>query len=243
MESPIETSDIQRLGVIGDVHAEHERLAMAIDHLTGLGAQAMVCTGDIVDGIGCPNESVALLQQAEVVTVRGNHDRWVVENKARHVANAHTIDDLSEQTREYILDLPKQTSISTTGGDLMLCHGIGDDDLRKVWPGTDRMGVERSRKLDQIIDDANYRYIINGHMHFRTLIHFEALTLINAGTLKGEHWPGFSMIDFEDNLISAYEFTDNGVQLAREQLLIEDHHVIWKDTQAFSGNWEPVRLF
>ena len=51
------------------------------------------------------------------------------------------------------------------------------------------------------------------------------------------------MIDFEDNLISAYEFTDNGVQLAREQLLIEDHHVIWKDTQAFSGNWEPVRLF
>ena len=105
------------------------------------------------------------------------------------------------------------------------------------------MEIERSGELDRIIADGDYRYVINGHMHFRTLIHFEALTLINAGTLRGEHWPGFSLVDFQTEEITAWEFKEDGINLAKVHHLGDENHVVWQDTQSFSGGWEPVRLF
>ena len=236
-------SKIKKLGVIGDVHAEHQRLEAALSHLQGLGTDSIVCTGDIVDGIGCPNESIELLNGAAVRTVRGNHDRWILEDKARHIKDAHSTTELTEESRSYLASLPTQVKLDTIAGKLLLCHGIGNDDLRKVWPGTERMAIERSHLLDTIILEGEFQYLINGHMHFRTLIHFEALTLINAGTLRGEHWPGFSVIDFEAEQITAFEFCHEEIKLVKTHDLAPAAHPIWSNTQSFSGGWDPVRLF
>jgi len=237
------TGKIKKLGVIGDVHAEHHRLEAALAHLQGLDADAIVCTGDIVDGIGCPNESIKLLDNAAVFTVRGNHDRWILEGKARHIENAHSVTELSEESLSYLTSLPSQVTLDTIRGKLLLCHGVADDDLRKVWPGTEKMDIERSHLLDKIILEGEFQYLINGHMHFRTLIHFEALTLINAGTLRGEHWPGFSVIDFEAEHIAAFEFRDNQIKRVKTHDPVQEAHTVWANTQSFCGGWDPVTLF
>ncbi|MDG2045650.1 MAG: metallophosphoesterase family protein [Halioglobus sp.] len=234
---------IRKLGVIGDVHAEHRRLSSAIKYLQSLDVDAIVCTGDIVDGLGCPNESIRLLDNEAIHTVRGNHDRWILEGKARHVEHAHLASDLSKDALRYLESLPRQVTLETIAGRLLLCHGVAHDDLRKVWPGTASTPVERSYLLDSIILENTYKYIINGHMHFRTLIHFENLTLINAGTLKGEYWPGFSAIDFDTQQISAFEFNDNQIKPLRERDLADETHKIWVNTQSFCGKWDPVMLF
>lgn len=233
----------ERIGIIGDVHAEHDRLEMALEHLHQLDVDEILCTGDIVDGRGCPDASVQLLKQAGVTTVRGNHDRWLLQEKARHVPQAHFAEDLCSDTLEYLDTLATQETIETIDGNLLLCHGVADDDLRKVWPGTERMPAEKSKGLDEIIRGGEFRYVINGHMHFRTIIHFESLTLINAGTLKGEHWPGFSVLNLDAQEITAYEFRDDGIMLTKQQPIQEPHHTVWANTQAFSGGWDPVRLF
>ena len=234
---------IKKLGVIGDVHAEHRRLSSALEYLQFLEVDATVCTGDIVDGLGCPNESIRLLDSAAIHTVRGNHDRWILQDKARHVEHAHLATDLSKDSLTYLEALPSQVTLDTIEGKLLLCHGIADDDLRKVWPGTENMPAERSHLLDDIILEGTYKYVINGHMHFRTLIHFENLTLINAGTLKGEHWPGFSVIDFETQQITAFEFHGNEIKPVRMRDLTDETHKIWVNTQSFCGEWDPVMLF
>jgi predicted phosphodiesterase len=237
------TGKIKKLGVIGDVHAEHHRLEAALEHLGCLDTDAIVCTGDIVDGIGCPNESIKLLNHSEVFTVRGNHDRWILEDKARHIEDAHSVAELSEESLSYLTSLPSQVTLDTIRGKLLLCHGVADDDLRKVWPGTEKMAIERSHLLDKIILEGEFQYLINGHMHFRTLIHFEELTLINAGTLKGEHWPGFSVIDFESENITAFEFFEDQIRLVKTHDLLQEELTIWSNTQSFCGEWDPVRLF
>lgn len=234
---------IKKLGVIGDVHSEHHRLEATLAHLEGLDTDAIVCTGDIVDGIGCPNESIKLLDSASVFTVRGNHDRWILEDKARHIKDAHSVTELSEESLSYLASLPSQVTLDTIRGKLLLCHGVADDDLRKVWPGTEKMPIERSHLLDKIIFEGEFQYLINGHMHFRTLIHFEGLTLINAGTLRGEHWPGFSVIDFEAEHITAFEFCGDQIRLVKTHDLTQEAHTIWSNTQSFCGDWDPVRLF
>ena len=238
-------SATRRLGVIGDLHSEDVRLKRSLEFLVDANACEIVCTGDIADGRSCVDTSIRLLRDYGVKTVRGNHDRWLLESKARHVPNAHHRETLSRQSIAFLETLPTQIQLNTVAGSLLLCHGIGDNDLRKVWPGTERMPVERSHELDKIIDEEEHRFLINGHVHFKTMIHFEKLTLLNAGTIKGDMWPGFMLIDFDLRLIHAFTFgTDESVISTKTtQLDPEAHHQIWSDTQSFSGNWDPLLLF
>jgi predicted phosphodiesterase len=241
------TPPIARLGVIGDVHAEDARLALALDHLHAAGVDRIICTGDVVDGSGCPETSLRLLQAHNVSTVRGNHDRWLLDNKVRHIADAHGQDDLEDASLAYLKSLPSAIELDTVAGRLLLCHGIGKNDLQKIWPGSTRMPMIQSPALDRIIEDGRYRYVINGHMHFRTMIHFDAMTLINAGTLKGEQWPGFMLIDFATEHITSFKFgspeAKSQIEIARHMsILPEPEQVTWRDTQAFSGDWQPLTL-
>jgi predicted phosphodiesterase len=234
---------VQRLGIIGDVHAEDVRLAQALAYLDSAQVDQTICTGDIVDGLGCPERSLRLLQQHQVKTVRGNHDRWLLEDRVRHVPNAHRRQDLAADSLSYLAELPVVTEIETQRGTLMLCHGMGTNDLQKIWPGSANMPMIQCRTLDGLIARGDYRFIINGHMHFRTMIHFDAVTLINAGTLKGTRSPGFMLADFSTQIITSLRFQDGGIVVAQERSMMpEGNQTIWRDTQAFNGGWEPLVL-
>lgn len=234
---------LSRIGVIGDVHAEHEHLRAALEYLQSIGVDEVVCTGDVVDGKGDLEACIDLLRLHKVATVRGNHDRWLLQNKARHVPDAHTRDTLSPCALKFLQALPSEMSLPTVLGPLMLCHGVGSDDLQKVWPGTSRMPAERSRSLDRIIERGQARLMINGHVHYRTMIHFTGLTLVNAGTLRGDHHPGFSIIDLECREVFAYEFEPEVHLVRRLPMLPASGHRVFENTQHFDGAWTPITLY
>jgi len=237
----------RKLGVIGDVHAHHENLEIALNHLAIEGVDAVVCTGDIVDGEGDVGACVALLQEADVITVRGNHDRWVLQNKARHVPHAHRLQDLPKRVIDFLNELPLQQQLATTAGALLLCHGVAHRDLHKVWPGTPRMHAERSAELDELIEQNTINWVINGHMHYRILIHFEALTLINAGTVRNGHHPGFSVLDLTQQEIHSHEICHASPGRTRHvktmSLAPSPQTRIFRDTRDFDDAWEPVTLY
>jgi predicted phosphodiesterase len=236
-------SPARRIGLIGDVHAEDDRLRLAIDHLQEYELCEILCTGDVVDGPGCPDASIEILEQAGVKTVRGNHDRWLLEEKARHIEFAHTRESVTDRSIKYLESLPTKIELQTVAGSLLLCHGIGDNDLKKVWPGTERMDIERSVELDEIIASGDYRIVINGHMHFNTVVNFASLTLLNAGTITGEYWPNFSVIDFETWEIENFVFQEGAVaKSATTHLDATSDSAVWNDTQCFTGGWQPVML-
>jgi putative phosphoesterase len=231
-----------RIGIIGDIHAEDIHLDLALAFLSEQAVDVIICTGDIVDGNGDVDRCCELLIGSDVRTVRGNHDRWLLQGKARDVPNAHTVDELDKATIAYLESLPTQIILETIGGRLLLCHGVADNDLQKVWPGTDRMPVERSTALDEIIASGQYRCMVNGHVHYRTLIQFKKLTLLNAGTLRGDHHPGFSILDFATNSLEGFEFGPHP-HLVRRLQLNHASHRIFANTHAFDGAWQPVTLY
>ena len=233
-----------RIGIIGDIHAEHEHLARALTFLDGHGVDAVLSTGDVADGRGCLETCIELLEAYAVLAVRGNHDRWVLEQKARHVANANLRDDLSDKAVTYLEALPQERRLCTPRGTLLLCHGVGTNDLRKVWPGTERLAPQRSPELDTLLTSGEVRIMVNGHVHYRTLIHFEALTLLNAGTLKGDHRPGFSVLDLDQDYVESFEFDGDGLtSVKRQPFFARPHHRVFASTQHFDGAWEPVTLY
>jgi predicted phosphodiesterase len=234
---------IRRLAVIGDLHGEHGRLARTLEWLHGQRLDAILCTGDVADGRGCINLCCDLLAEASVNTVAGNHDRWLLEDRVRHLSDAHSEAELSAGSREFLEGLPRQREFQTSLGRLLLCHGVGENDLAKVWPGTSQSGIRRNAELDDLLRTADFRFLINGHMHFRVLIDFSELLLVNAGTLKGERG-GVSLIDFDGGAVAAYEVGDQGApQRVSEHALASQQRRVWRDTQEFDGTWTPVTLY
>ncbi len=235
----------RRLGVIGDVHGEHRRLDAALNFIIGAGVDAICCTGDVADGQGCVDTCCALLESADVLTVAGNHDRWLLADRMRSVPHAHDRAQLNGASLDYLAALPVMRRIETPSGSALLCHGVGENDLRKVWPGSARMPVERSPELDALIARGDTHWVINGHLHYRVIVNFERLTVLNAGTLKGEHRPGVSILDFDCGTATAFEFgTEGSLHRVAERPLRDDaERRVWCDTQEFDGAWTPVTLY
>ncbi len=118
-----------RIGIIGDVHSRHETLNIALSILESRDCDLLLCVGDIVDGAGSVNECCRLLIERDVKTVRGNHDRWLLEGRMRRLPNATQLADLTEQSQSYLSTLPPtryfnsdfQTSCCVMGWVKMTC--------------------------------------------------------------------------------------------------------------------------
>ncbi len=234
-----------KIGIVGDVHAEDKLLGLTLNWLEKQGVDSIICTGDVADGRGDIDATCALLERNNVQTVAGNHDRWLLTDKARHVENAHLRSALSDCSLNYLLNLPQTLSLRTPLGELLLCHGVIDDDLAKVWPGTPATEAKRSLPLDQLLSQpyAVPRFVVNGHMHFRTLIDFKNCQLINAGTLKGRY-PGVTIIDLDAQQLCGFDFCSDSGFLPTRCYSLSDVQArrVWTDTQEFDCNWTPVVL-
>lgn len=235
---------IRRLAVIGDLHAEHARLAGVVEWFAGQAVDAVVCTGDVADGRGSLNDSCRTLMNGNVTTVAGNHDRWLLSDTVRHVPQAHLRSDLSDESIDFLEQLPRARSLNTVSGPLLLCHGIGRNDMARVWPGRRPEEIRRSRDLDRLIAEDGYRFVINGHMHFRVLMHFRNLTLMNAGTLMGER-AGVTVIDFEAAAVAVFTVADDcrPKRMLETALTADENRRVWRDTREFDGTWKPVLLY
>ena len=212
---------LTRFAILGDVHAEDRRLAAALAHVAPLGLDGVLCVGDIVDGRGDAARCVRLLQQAGATCVRGNHDRWWSQGKQMDFADGTPGDALPPDAAAWLAALPPTARFETPAGTLLLCHGLADNDMVGVEPEDEGYALEANVDLQQLIDRADYRLIINGHTHSRMVRRFgRKLTIVNAGTLKGTKEPGFGVVDLaaETVLWSSFTEDDHVVPIAQVAL-------------------------
>jgi len=89
----VEMAEPAGIGVIGDVHACDDRLAGLLAFFESRDLDRIICVGDIVTGPGSPDRCVELLADADVLTVRGNHDRWLLEGMPPVGPQGHRLED------------------------------------------------------------------------------------------------------------------------------------------------------
>lgn len=201
---------LERIGVIGDIHAEDLYLEQAIQTLRARGVQLVVATGDVADGVGSVDACCELLMAHSVLTVRGNHDRWLLAGTARELPNATALDALSERSRRFLGNLPTMAELETERGRALLCHGIGPNDMAKLGPDDFGYALETNDDLQNLIRERTFRWVINGHSHRRMVRMLSGLCVINAGTLTRDQSPCFLELDFRQNTVTAFEFTAAG---------------------------------
>jgi predicted phosphodiesterase len=207
---------LQRIGVIGDIHAEDHYLQATLEFLTGANLDRIMAVGDIADGPGSVDRCCQLLRQYCVAAVVGNHERWLLAGEARDLPEATAIDEVSRETRAYLSALPKTREFQTVAGRLLLCHGLGEYDMGGVWPGDYGYALESNLALLRLLLEAKYQYVVNGHTHHRMVRNFDRLTIINAGTLFHKHAPCFVVADFAAGAVHYFNLKRGGRIVAGE---------------------------
>jgi len=193
---------LRRLGVIGDIHCESETLELALDALDRMDVEAVLCVGDLVDGPGDADAALGILEARAVQCVAGNHERWFLAAEQRSLENAtHVISDAS---RRFIEALPRTRSYATPNGNVLLCHGVGEDDEAWLLPDTRGYALQDIPALRELMLDEEIQFMIGGHTHERMVRVFPGLTVINAGTIHRHNEQSFMVVDFEAMRVSAY---------------------------------------
>ncbi len=197
---------LTRFGVLGDVHTEDVALGAALDHLDGLGLDAVLCVGDIVDGPGDADRTCALLRARGVLAVRGNHDRWFL-GSGSSMPDA-TI-QMEPEHREWLASLPTTRRFETPLGGALLCHGVGTDDMAVLKRDTDHHSLRWMDAFHAVVADPTVSLMIGGHTHERMVRGFDGLIVINAGTLLRDHEPGFVVVDLALREVSAFDLSSD----------------------------------
>jgi predicted phosphodiesterase len=210
---------LKSIGLLGDIHAEHERLHLALAHLQSLSPEKILCVGDIVDGPGEIDVCCQLLQQHQVETVCGNHERWFFapSQSFRQQLPDHTPKwSVSPESYAYLRSLPKTREYQSPAGEVLLCHGLEDEDMASVGPDEYGYSLLYNEPFQRLKSEGRFSIILNGHTHKTMVRRFDALTIINAGTLFRDHNAGFLFIDFAAREVQRFLF-DEGLVVRLEK--------------------------
>jgi len=217
---------LTKIGVIGDIHGESFLLEIALKFFEVININHILTVGDILDGEGNIDHCCELLQKYQVMAVKGNHERWFLNNHLRQLKNATQLTDINKNSYQYLANLPATKVLETPEGLLLLCHGLDTDDMIKLNPDDYGYAIESNLPLQNLINDQKYRFVINGHTHLRMVRKFENLTIINAGSLKAKsnynRKPCFLIVDFVKKIVEYYEFTE-----------AEEKHIFLAETLIF----------
>src|SRR4051794_25536235 len=120
-----------KLGLISDIHGDPVALELAWSHLIVLGADRIVCAGDLVGYGPFPDRVVAFLRDRQVDAVRGNHDRWALERGAG-APDSFGGGTPGDETLEHLRSLPSHLEVSWGRTIGVVVHGSPRSDMEFV---------------------------------------------------------------------------------------------------------------
>ncbi len=202
---------LRRAGLIGDIHCEVVRLKRVFEHFRNLRVDTVLAVGDIADGPGDLAEACSLLQSEGALVVAGNHDRWLLQGEMRGVPDATRLETVTPEARRYLAALPKTRLLESPRGTVMLCHGLGEDDMASVKPDDDCEALRGNAALLRLLATRPARFVVNGHSHRPMLRTIDGLTILNAGTLHPQHRPICSIADFDQGEVQVYDIRSGAV--------------------------------
>lgn len=207
------------IALISDVHANLPALEAVLADIAGrTGITATYHLGDLVGYAPWPNETVALLRQAEIVGIAGNYDSTVAtdykhcgckyedprQEELSHISYEWTRRQVSPETKEFLGRLLFRLDVRIPGGHqsgstLILVHGTPT--LNTVYWTEDRpdsfclkmAGVAGARPGD---------VIAFGHTHKPWHRVVEGIHFVNTGSVgrpkDGDWRAGYVLLDVED---------------------------------------------
>ena len=166
-----------KLGVISDVHGDPAALKLAWGHLMALGADKVVCAGDVVGYGPDPDRVCEFLVENQIESARGNHDRWALE-RPPGAPDEFRGGTPSARTLAYLQELPTDLILEDASRVAVVVHASIRSDMEFVKPSTHPPAILRG-DLQHLDADL----LIHGHTHLPMWYRDRWGLVINPGSV------------------------------------------------------------
>lgn len=168
-----------RIAFISDIHSNYPALKTVLADINSRGVEKIFCLGDITGYHTMPNETIDLVRENNLICIKGNHDNDILNKKFKPEKKpdifSWTWNELTEQNRNYLQELPLQLSLEIEGHNLLLCHASPESIEEYCYEGTDYS----EKMVNSIKEDV----LICGHTHYPYVKVYDSKTLVNTGSI------------------------------------------------------------
>ncbi|AGA26653.1 metallophosphoesterase family protein [Singulisphaera acidiphila] len=193
-----------KLGLISDIHGDPLALELAWSHLTVMGADRIVCAGDLVGYGPYPDRVVAFLEERQVASVRGNHDRWALE-RGLGVPDEYGGGPPSAATLRALAALPSHLLVADLDQIGVIVHGSPRSDMEFIQRRTHPPATLRA---DLRALDANL--LVVGHTHEPMWFRCDRGLVVNPGSVVSmpvvkKSSRTFALVDLTERSVSFHD--------------------------------------
>ncbi|GGE21960.1 DNA methylase [Primorskyibacter flagellatus] len=172
------------LAVIADIHGNALALAAVLDDIAALGVTRVVNLGDVFSGPMDPAGVWDLLKGRDILTVRGNHDRALVDFAPEEMWETDRLTHglLPAEAFDWIRALPAEARLE----GVYLCHGTpGQDDV--YWAELvegGRMVPAPPDRIEALAGPVTEGLMLCGHTHIPRVVRLrDGRLLVNPGSV------------------------------------------------------------
>jgi predicted phosphodiesterase len=175
-----------RFAAIADIHGNCAALEAVLADIETLGISDIVNLGDCLSGPLEAGRTADLLMSRDFVTVRGNHDRYLIESPAEAMPSweQHAFGELSEVHLDWLRGLPFSTVYKD---EAYLCHATPTNDNLYWLEGVSPDGhvfLKPREEMEALASGIDLPLILCGHSHIpRSVRLSDGRLIINPGSV------------------------------------------------------------
>lgn len=175
-----------KIAVVSDIHGNVLALEAVLADLRLEAPDVVVNLGDCVSGPLWPEETAAILRDTAWPTVRGNHDRFLIEHPVEKLGptDAFAAERLSVESMDWLKTTRATIRLSD---EVFLCHGTPDNDDRYL---TEKVEGPKGHLPDEATLLAELKgeaapVVCCGHTHIPRVIRLQQTgqILLNPGSV------------------------------------------------------------
>lgn len=174
-----------KIAAISDVHGNLAALDAVLADIARRGIESIVNLGDILSGGLFPAETADRLMELNIPTIRGNHERQILEQAPDRMglSDRHAAASLRPDHLTWIAALPETMKISD---DILLVHGTPDSDLVYFLETVAEDGLRAATRAEIVerAGAASASLILCGHTHVPRIVRLDdGRLIVNPGSV------------------------------------------------------------
>ena len=174
-----------RIAALSDIHGNLAALNAVLEDIQTQAVDLIVNLGDIASGPLQPRETVDVLMALNLPTIRGNHERQVLEGEPARMgpSDQYAFGQLRADQLAWFASLPAQRAIED---DVLLVHGSAESDLTYFLETITEYGC-RAATHDEVLSrstGADAQLVLCGHTHVpRAMTLTDGRLIVNPGSV------------------------------------------------------------
>ena len=174
-----------RIAVVADIHGNVRALRAVMDDIKQVAPDTVVNLGDCVSGPLEAAETADVLMSLAWTTIRGNHDRWLLEKTPETMgrSDAAAFAELKNHHHAWLSTLEETATVE----NIFLCHGTPGSDNTYLLETAEQNGHVRlatQAEVGRRLGSEHAPVILCGHTHVPRFVRLtDGRTVINPGSV------------------------------------------------------------